>query len=83
MYNGVFESICVSDQQLLSTWNQVPIQFFGANLNCLGKMYFENEVPLIKSNNAFIEFNGIASVDVLFASRREAGISFTQNTIKI
>ena len=23
-----------------STWNQVPIQFFGANLNCLGKMVF-------------------------------------------
>ena len=23
-----------------STWNQVPIQFFGANLNCLGKIYF-------------------------------------------
>ena len=22
-----------------STWNQVPIQFFGANLNCLGKIF--------------------------------------------
>src|SRR4030095_2460536 len=39
-----------------STWNQVPIQFFGANLNCLGKIIFANDVPRVKSNNAFIPY---------------------------
>src|SRR3954466_14592792 len=39
-----------------STWNQVPIQFFGANLNCLGKISFANDVPRVKSNNAFIPY---------------------------
>jgi len=39
-----------------STWNQVPIQFFGANLNCLGKISFADDVPLVKSNNAFIPY---------------------------
>jgi hypothetical protein len=39
-----------------STWNQVPIQFFGANLNCLGKITFSDDVPLVKSNNAFIPY---------------------------
>ena len=39
-----------------STWNQVPIQFFGANLNCLGKISFEDNTPQVKSNNAFIPY---------------------------
>jgi hypothetical protein len=39
-----------------STWNQVPIQFFGANLNCLGKIIFSNDVPLVKSNNILIPY---------------------------
>ena len=39
-----------------STWNQVPIQFFGANLNCLGKISFEDDMPQVKSNNAFIPY---------------------------
>src|SRR4030095_9614975 len=39
-----------------STWNQVPIQFFGANLNCLGKISFEDDMPHVKSNNAFIPY---------------------------
>lgn len=39
-----------------STWNQVPIQFFGANLNCLGKVFFADDTPLVKSNNAFIPY---------------------------
>ena len=39
-----------------STWNQVPIQFFGANLNCLGRILFTNDVPTVKSNNAFIPY---------------------------
>ena len=39
-----------------STWNQVPIQFFGANLNCLGKISFAGDVPKVKSNNAIIPY---------------------------
>ena len=39
-----------------STWNQVPIQFFGANLNCLGKIIFAEKAPIVKSNNAFIPY---------------------------
>ena len=39
-----------------STWNQVPIQFFGANLNCLGLMSFADDPPTVKSNNAFIPY---------------------------
>jgi len=39
-----------------STWNQVPIQFFGANLNCLGKIIFGDEIPKLKSNNALIPY---------------------------
>ena len=39
-----------------STWNQVPIQFFGANLNCLGKIIFGDGIPKLKSNNAFIPY---------------------------
>src|SRR5258705_922784 len=39
-----------------STWNQVPIQFFGANLNCLGKISFATDVPKVKSNNAIIPY---------------------------
>lgn len=39
-----------------STWNQVPIQFFGANLNCLGKTSFADEMPRVTSNNAFIPY---------------------------
>jgi len=39
-----------------STWNEVPIQFFGANLNCLGKLFFADDVPQVKSNNAFIPY---------------------------
>src|SRR6476469_2272369 len=39
-----------------STWNQVPIQFFGANLNCLGKIIFGDRIPKLKSNNAFIPY---------------------------
>jgi hypothetical protein len=39
-----------------STWNQVPIQFFGANLNCLGKIIFADNIPQVKSNNAFIPY---------------------------
>jgi hypothetical protein len=39
-----------------STWNRVPIQFFGANLNCLGKIRFEDGIPEVKSNNAFIPY---------------------------
>ena len=32
-----------------STWNQVPIQFFGANLNCLGKISFVDGPPSVKT----------------------------------
>jgi len=39
-----------------STWNQVPIQFFGANLNCLGKIIFADQAPVVKNNNAFIPY---------------------------
>jgi len=39
-----------------STWNQVPIQFFGANLNCLGKIVFADGVPRLKNNNAFVPY---------------------------
>ena len=39
-----------------STWNQVPIQFFGANLNCLGKIQLSDGVPGVRSNNAFIPY---------------------------
>ncbi|MBS1600953.1 MAG: carbohydrate binding family 9 domain-containing protein [Bacteroidetes bacterium] len=39
-----------------STWNQVPIQFFGANLNCLGKIILADGAPRVKSNNAFIPY---------------------------
>ena len=39
-----------------STWNQVPIQFFGANLNCLGKIIFADGIPKLKRNNAFIPY---------------------------
>jgi len=39
-----------------STWNQVPIQFFGANLNCLGKIIFSHDVPRVSGNNAFIPY---------------------------
>lgn len=39
-----------------STWNEVPIQFFGANLNCLGKIIFDDGIPKLKSNNAFIPY---------------------------
>jgi hypothetical protein len=39
-----------------STWNQVPIQFFGANLNYLGKIQLADGAPNIKSNNAFIPY---------------------------
>jgi len=39
-----------------STWNEVPIQFFGANLNCLGKIFFADDMPQVKSNNAFIPY---------------------------
>ncbi len=39
-----------------STWNQVPIQFFGANLNCLGKMVFAGDLPRLKRNFAFIPY---------------------------
>src|SRR5215471_15381809 len=39
-----------------STWNEVPIQFFGANLNCLGKISFEDDMPRVKSNNAIMPY---------------------------
>jgi hypothetical protein len=39
-----------------STWNQVPIQFFGANLNCLGKIRFADDAPTVKNNNGFIPY---------------------------
>jgi len=39
-----------------STWNQVPVQFFGANLNCLGKIEFADDIPRVKNNNAFIPY---------------------------
>jgi hypothetical protein len=39
-----------------STWNEVPIQFFGANLNCLGKMVFASEKPRLKRNFALIPY---------------------------
>ncbi|MEO8110030.1 MAG: DUF5916 domain-containing protein [Ginsengibacter sp.] len=39
-----------------STWNQVPIQFFGANLNYLGKIAFADNVPLVKSNIILIPY---------------------------
>jgi Domain of unknown function (DUF5916)/Carbohydrate family 9 binding domain-like len=59
-----------------STWNQVPIQFFGANLNCLGRMYFTDEVPAVKTNNAFIPYIA-ATLDQQqhkFTSSIQAGI---------
>jgi len=39
-----------------STWNQVPIQFFGANLNCLGKIELADGTPEIRHNNAFVPY---------------------------
>ena len=39
-----------------STWNQVPIQFFGANLNCLGEIVFADAIPKVRSNNALIPY---------------------------
>ena len=33
--------------------------------------------------NEFIEFNGSAGIDVLFANRREASVSWTQNTVNL
>jgi hypothetical protein len=43
-------------ERLGITWNQVPIQFFGANLNCLGKIVFTDNPPRLKSNNVFIPY---------------------------
>lgn len=39
-----------------STWNQVPIQFFGPNLNCLGKIGFGDELPQVKTSPTFIPY---------------------------
>lgn len=39
-----------------STWNRVPIQFFGANLNYLGRITFSNELPSVKRNYAVIPY---------------------------
>ena len=59
-----------------STWNQVPIQFFGANLNCLGKVSFADNAPQVKSNNVFIPYVS-AKVDEeqkVFSSALNAGL---------
>src|SRR4029079_15719850 len=39
-----------------STWNQVPVQFFGANLNCLGTIIFRDEIPTLNTHNALIPY---------------------------
>src|SRR5258705_4375362 len=59
-----------------STWNQVPIQFFGANLNCLGKISFADDGPRVKNNNAFIPYVS-AKLDEeqkVFSSALNAGL---------
>jgi hypothetical protein len=35
------------------------------------------------TSNRFIEFNGSTGIDILFADRREAGISWTQNSVNL
>jgi hypothetical protein len=58
-----------------STWNQVPIQFFGANLNCLGKIFFADDVPQVKSNNAIIPYVSVKADEEkkIFSSSVNAG----------
>ena len=59
-----------------STWNQVPIQFFGANLNCLGKITFHEELPKLKNNNALIPYVSARAYEVAgnFTSTVNAGL---------
>jgi len=59
-----------------STWNQVPIQFFGANLNCLGRMTFANETPRLKGNYAFIPYFSATTTQEgkMFRTELNAGI---------
>ena len=39
-----------------STWNRVPIQYFGANLGCLGNAFFEGVPRKPSNNNSFIPY---------------------------
>jgi len=59
-----------------STWNQVPIQFFGANLNCLGKIFFADNLPGVKNNNVFIPYMSAAfnQEEKKFSSSLNAGL---------
>ncbi len=59
-----------------STWNEVPIQFFGANLNYLGKISFADEAPRVKSNNAFIPYISVKGdqANGAFSASLNAGI---------
>jgi hypothetical protein len=59
-----------------STWNQVPIQFFGANLNCLGKILFADDAPQVKSNNAIIPYVSARANEEqkIFSSSLNAGL---------
>lgn len=59
-----------------STWNQVPIQFFGANLNCLGKIVFADGIPKLKSNNTFVPYVSARAYEVNknFSSSFNAGL---------
>lgn len=58
-----------------STWNQVPIQFFGANLNYLGKIAFADNVPSVKNNNVFIPYISakLGQEQKVFSSSLNAG----------
>ena len=59
-----------------STWNQVLIQFFGANVNCLGKIFFADDAPIVKSNNAFRPYVSakLNEEHKVFSSAPNAGI---------
>ena len=39
-----------------STWNRVPVQYFGANLGLLGKLVFEGNPRKPSNNNSFIPY---------------------------
>jgi len=39
-----------------STWNRVPIQYFGANLGCLGNALFDGVPRKPSNNNSFIPY---------------------------
>src|SRR4029079_1821405 len=47
-----------------STWNQVTIQLFGENLNCLVKIVFADGIPKLKSNNTFVPYVSARAYEV-------------------